>query len=146
VRHSARLLSILLRLVGSVALLAVVGLLMPTAWMALCHERLGLGGLPEGPVFEYLARSTSAFYALTGGLLWVLSTDVHRYARVITYVAVGGLFFSVAILVTDIVAALPMFWTIGETIANFGTCIAVLILQGDIRRSADTRQEREVDS
>jgi len=138
------LLKVLLRLVGTAALFALVGLLMPTGWMALCHEWLGLGELPEGPVLEYLARSTSAFYALVGGLLWVLSTDVKRYARVITYVAVGGLLFSVAILVTDIVAALPTFWTVGETAANFATCIAILVLQRNIRRSADTPEEREV--
>jgi hypothetical protein len=47
----------------------------PYSWMNAIHQWLGLGVLPDAPVAGYLARSTSAFYAMLGGLLWVLLFD-----------------------------------------------------------------------
>ena len=58
-----------LRVVGTVALLAVVAVVMPYSWMDAVHQRLGMGKLPPEPIVGYLARSTSAFYAMLGGLL-----------------------------------------------------------------------------
>jgi hypothetical protein len=82
-----RWLKLLLRVEGAVMLLALVPAVMPTDWLAAAHEWLALGKLPAGVLVEYLARTLSAFYAITGGLLWLVSFDVRRYAAVIGYVA-----------------------------------------------------------
>ena len=46
--------------------------------MVAMHADLGLGRLPDAPIVGYLARSTSAFYAIEGGLFWVVSIDLVR--------------------------------------------------------------------
>lgn len=109
-----RLLTLLMRAVGSVEVVAVFPALMPRAWMAAIHESLGLGAFPEGPVVEYLARSLSAFYAFHGGLSLVLSTDVRRYALVVTYVAATATAFGVLAIVVDVSLGMPWWWTAME--------------------------------
>ena len=63
---SDKVLVILLRFGGVIALFALVAVFMPLSWMAATHRWLGLGEMPTGPVVEYLARSLSAFYAFLG--------------------------------------------------------------------------------
>ena len=84
-----RLLVWILRAAGTVCALAIVPMLMPTAWAQAAHAAIGLGKLPGEPIVEYLVRGMSAMCALYGGLLLLLATDVHRYRRVITYQAVA---------------------------------------------------------
>jgi len=71
--NSEQVLKLFLRLIGSAALLALIFVAAPHAWMDAIHAQMGMGQLPDAPVVGYLARSTSAFYALLGGLLWVVS-------------------------------------------------------------------------
>ena len=59
-----------LRVLGTSSLTAVLFVFAPHSWMDGIHQWLGLGKLPESPVVGYLARSTSAFYAMLGGLFW----------------------------------------------------------------------------
>ena len=66
-----RVLVILFRyLLGIGSLFALVPVVMPLSWMAATHRWPGLGGMPTGPIVEYLARSLSAFYALIGVYAW----------------------------------------------------------------------------
>ena len=127
--RAERALKLLLRLTGSLCLLAVVAVVMPLRWMAATHDWLGLGALPEGRIVEYLARSLSAFYAMLGGLLWVVASDVRRYARVLTYLAAAGLVFGAAILVVDVSVGMPLHWTLQEGPYVLATSTAVLVLQ-----------------
>ena len=71
-----RPLIILLRVVGVAACAAIIASVMPTTWMATTHKWLGLGDFPDTPITQYLARSVSVLYAIFGGLLIVVSTDV----------------------------------------------------------------------
>jgi hypothetical protein len=103
-----------LRIGGVVTGLAIVPVFMPRAWMDLCHQHLGLGPLPEGPIVEYLARSTSLFYALLGVVLWVLSLDVERHSRAIAAVGAGILACGPVLLVIDLRAGMPVWWTVME--------------------------------
>ena len=109
-----RVLQMLLRAVGGVSALAIVPVFMPRAWMAMCHEWLGLGPLPEGPIVEYLARSTSMFYAIFGGVLLLLSGDVRRHARVIMAVGGATLAGGAMLLVIDLRSGLPAWWVAME--------------------------------
>jgi len=103
-----------LRVTGTVCALAIVAVFMPRAWMAACHEWLGLGPFPEGPIVEYLARSTSMFYAMLGGILWILSGDVVGRGRAIAVLGAGTMVGGAVLLVTDLRAAMPLWWTAAE--------------------------------
>ena len=75
-----RQLAYVLRIVGTVSATAVFPMVMPFSWMDRVHAWLGLGPLPDAPIVAYLARSTCAFYALMGGLAWLIASDLGRYA------------------------------------------------------------------
>lgn len=112
--HSEPALKWLLRLMGSSSLLALIFVAAPHAWMDSIHVALGMGRLPDNPVVGYLARSTSAFYALTGGLLWVLSFDLARYRRVLTYLGTAISLLGGVLLVVDWAEGLPLVWRVWE--------------------------------
>ncbi|MBI5397130.1 MAG: hypothetical protein HZA91_17670 [Verrucomicrobia bacterium] len=119
--NAERILKIFLRVYGAVAGLAIFAVFMPRAWMAATHEAIGLGKFPDGAIVEYLARSLSALYAFHGGLLWLVSRDVRRYAAIIAYIAVVGIAFSLLILALDVSLQLPVWWILGE-----GPCVLVI--------------------
>jgi hypothetical protein len=108
----------LLRLLGSLTLLALLAIIMPGGWMDAVHRWLGLGPLPEGPIVGYLARSLSAFYALLGGLLWVLSFNVTRYQPVLVYLGAAILAFGFIMLGIDWREGLPPYWIAWECAVN----------------------------
>jgi len=116
-----RRLVLVLRITAVITGLAIVPVFFPREWMAVIHERLGLGKFPDGPIVEYLARSTSAFYAMHGGLMWLVSLDVRRFALVLTYLIWAGIVFGVGIVVVDCLAGMPLRWTVQE-----GTSVLVL--------------------
>lgn len=99
---------------GSFSLTAVIFVAAPYSWMNSLHEMLGLGTLPDAPIVGYLARSTSAFYALIGGLFWVLSFDVNRHRQVLIYLGAAFAIFGVALFVIDWAEGLPLMWSVWE--------------------------------
>ena len=116
-----RRLVIVLRTAAVVTGLAIVPVFFPTSLMASIHEQLGLGMFPDGAIVVYLARSLSAFYAMHGGLLWLVSMDVRRFAPILTYLIYAGLVFGVGIIIVDCLAGMPLNWTVQE-----GTSVLVL--------------------
>jgi hypothetical protein len=80
------LLVFLLRLGGTMTVLAFPAMLLPPDWMAATHRWLGMGELPEAPVVDYLARSVSALYGFHGVLLFLIATDPARYRPFVVYV------------------------------------------------------------
>jgi len=133
-----QLLKLILRFVGTAALLALIFVAAPFAWMESIHSSLGMGRLPDTPVVGYLARSTSAFYALLGGLFWALSLDPGRYRRILIYLGAALAFFGAALLVIDLSGGMPWFWTAweGPYVMVMGTTI-LLLSRG--RRTRDGR-------
>ena len=123
-----RLLKLILRIIGSAALLAFVAVVMPYSWMNAIHKWLGMGELPSEPIVGYLARSTSAFYALLGGLMWVVSFDLKRYRRILIYLGTAIIFFGAALFAVDLLEGMPLWWSLGEGPFNvvFGIVIFVL--------------------
>ena len=120
------LLRTVLRLIGSFSLLAVVFVVVPTRVMGTIHAAVGLGSLPTAPVVSYLARSTSAFYAILGGLFWILSFDLPRYRPVLIYLGGAIACFGVALVVVDWTAGLPLAWKLWE--GPFVTVLGLTIL------------------
>ena len=120
-----RLFRLVLRIIGSVALLALFAVFMPYSWMNAVHQWLGMGQLPAEPIVGYLARSTSAFYALLGGLLWVISYDLQRHRLILKYLGIVIVIFCTALLVTDLLEGMPIWWSLAEGPINvvFGIII-----------------------
>ncbi len=127
-------LAILLRIAGSVMMLAFGAVFMPTDWMAASHRWLGLGEFPASPLVEYLTRSASVLYGIHGGLYLVVARDVRRYAGVLAYLAATAVLFGVFMIGIDLYAGMPWYWTWteGPSVLSFGALI--LLLQRKVPR------------
>ena len=110
----AKLLRILLRVIGVLGLFALVAVFMPLSWMTGTHHWLGLGEMPSDPVVEYLARSVSAFYAFIGVLCLMVAADLERYRPLVRHLGVLIAAFGVVQLGVDLTASLPLWWTASE--------------------------------
>jgi hypothetical protein len=132
-----RALVLLLRATGAVLLLAFFAIFLPTEWMAASHRWLGLGEFPASPLVDYLTRSASALYAIHGGLLVVLSFDVRRFAPVIIYSALAGIAFGLAMIVIDMGANMPLYWTVSEGPYIVVVGVATLWLARGVGKPAD---------
>lgn len=126
-------LKLFLRITGSVAMLAVIAVAMPYAWMSAIHERLGMGPLPAEPIVAYLARSTSAFYAFFGGLMWIASFDLIRYCPILRYLGAAIIALGATLLVVDFAEGMPWWWRCFEGPANM--LVGAIILAWSRRRS-----------
>ncbi len=138
-----RALKLVLRAIGAVSLLATLAVFMPRSWMAITHRWLGLGEFPRGAIVDYLARSLSALYAMTGGMLWIMGGDVRRYAGMIRYWGWGMIVFGVVLAGVDAAAGLPLYWTAGEgvSVVVFGGIL--LVLEKMAFRRASARADAE---
>ncbi|MCP4259310.1 MAG: hypothetical protein GY774_17640 [Planctomycetes bacterium] len=117
-----------LRIIGTTALFAIVAVVMPYSWMNATHKWLGMGELPSEPIVGYLARSTSAFYAILGGLFWLVSFDLNRHRLVLGYLGIVIVIFGAALFIIDLLEGMPLSWSLTEGPFNliFGVVIFVL--------------------
>ena len=136
-----RYLKLFLRVLGTSALTAVFFVFVPDAWMDAIHQRLGLGKLPDEPVVSYLARSTSAFYAMLGGLLWTTSFDLRRHRVVLRYLGVVTILFGLALFAIDWQAGLPIWWRLWEGPIDCGFGIVILWLSSRIPEEGSNRAD-----
>jgi hypothetical protein len=106
-----------------------------------------LGTLPDQPIVGYLARTLSAFYALLGGLLWVISFDLHRHRVVLGYLGLAFLAFGATAGWVDFKEGMPWFWRIAEApvVIVFGCVILWLSLRLPARDSGSTEAVRASD-
>jgi hypothetical protein len=123
-----RFLKLLLRIIGSVALLAIFAVVMPYSWMNAIHRWLGMGEFPAEPVVGYLARSTSAFYAILGGLFWVVSFDLHRHKLVLCYLGIVVVIFGAVLFIIDLLEGMPLYWSLTEGPFNLIFGVVILLL------------------
>jgi len=134
---SERTLQLILRVMGSSSLLALFFVGVPHSWMESIHASLGMGQLPDEPVVGYLARSTSAFYAIVGGLFWVVSFDLERHRRVLIYLGAATTCLGVVLFLVDWAEGLPRLWAIweGPFVVAFGIVLLVLSRRIEPRRT-----------
>jgi hypothetical protein len=92
------------------------------------HKWLGMGELPAEPIVGYLARSTSGFYALLGGLFWVVSFDLNRHRLVLCYLGIVIVIFGAALFIIDLLEGMPLHWSLTEGPFNVGFGIVILVL------------------
>lgn len=117
-------------------LLAALAVVMPAHWMHQVHQWLGLGAFPGEPIVVYLARSASALYAIHGGVLWLASTDLDRFAPLIRYMGLAGCTFAVTIFFIDRASGLPGWWTAAESVQVLVINLAFLYLLRRYRRAS----------
>ncbi len=115
-------------------LLAFLAVVMPADWMASIHRRLGLGELALTPLFEYLLRSISFLYGCLGALFVLVARDLQRYGLLIQCLGVMFMVLGVVILVIDLEAGMPLFWTLWEGPPAFGVGLALVLLMRWIER------------
>ena len=132
------MLQFILRLFGTSSLLATIFVAAPEAWMRDIHAALGMGELPAAPVVGYLARSTSALYAVLGGLFWTLSFDTIRYRSVLMYLGAALATFGLSLYVIDWREGMPWLWCVweGTAVTGFGITI-VLLARREPRREGE---------
>lgn len=136
--RSERLLAFFVRFGAVVLLTATLAVFLPFPWMASTHTWLGLGSLPDLPIIQYLTRSLSALYAFHGAILWLLATDVRRYAPAIRLMAWGDVVFGLTLLGVDLTAGMPWYWTAAEGPWLIGYAALVLWLLGRAEQEART--------
>lgn len=118
--------ALVLRLVGTVELLAFGAAFMPAVWMSAGHQWLGLGELTGGPVVESVMRQVSFVYGLHGIGMWVIASDLPRYRPLVVLSAIGYLLFGIVFFVIDMGLGLPKFWVLGNSGAT--VLIGILLL------------------
>ena len=129
-----RHLKLLLRVVGIVALPAIVAVFMPHSWLVRGTE-FAEPGTPVKVLVSYLARLLSAFYVLLGLMFLVFATDVRRYAGPIRLVALWSLMAVVGFLFHAVGALTRgglgwFFWFVtGDVAFGFSFSVAILLLQ-----------------
>lgn len=134
---------VLLRLEGVILLMALGAVVMPFSWMSAASAALGLGELSSTPLLEYLTRSLSALYATLGPLHLYLAAHVRRYLDLIVFFSWVKAVFGIGMLLLDVWAGLPLFWTAceGPTITGFSLLVIVLLRQHGAGRSASVSGE-----
>jgi hypothetical protein len=129
-------LQLCLRVFAIVPMTAVFAVVLPIGVMDDIHQAIGLGRMPEGPIVEYLARSTSMFYALHGALLWYLASDLRRYRDLFRFYLWISLVFALGLFLTDLSAGLPLRWALAEG-PIVAACVGLIMM---LFRSAERRQ------
>ena len=126
-------LQLFLRISGSVMLLALAFVFVPRSWMKEIHLLLELGEMPDAPIVWYLARSTSAFYALAGALFWLVSFDVRAQRRILLFLGPVTVLVGVVLLGIDVAAGMPAEWTVteGPLVVVFGFALIYLVYRVD---------------
>ena len=119
------LLSWLLRLVGSVELLAFVAVVMPRSWMEASHAWLGLGELPGGAVTVFMIRQASYLYGMHGVAMWVLASDVERFRPLVTLDGVAFLLAGLVFFLIDYTSGMPWWWAAADAVgcASIGAAL-----------------------
>lgn len=113
-----RRLNLLLKVVAVITWLAFAAAVMPQQWIVEISEWLGFDPFPYSPLTFYLARHLSLLYGFLGAGLWVITTDFHRYRKLISYLAIGTIAIGLGQLIIDLQAGMPLWWTLGESIST----------------------------
>jgi hypothetical protein len=123
-----RLLVALLRLGGGVTAAAFLAVLLPRDWMAATHQWLGLGEFPRVAVVDYLTRSVAALYGFHGVLLLLVSRNPAQHRSIVRYIGLMNVFFGLLLVLIDLHAGMPAFWTLAEgpPVVAFGVLVLYL--------------------
>lgn len=126
--NSRRLQSWLLRLAGSVEILAFVAVVMPRSWMEVSHHWLGLGEMPGGPLIMFIIRQFSYTSGMHGITLWVLASDVARFRTLVILNGVAYLLAAPVFFLIDYTSGMPWYWIVMDSLGCGSLGVALLLL------------------
>ena len=128
-----RMSAFLLRLAGSVELLAFLAVVMPRSWMEIAHTWLGLGEMPNGAIIMFMIRQASYTYGMHGISLWVIASDVERFRLLIILNGIAFLIAAPMFFLIDQTSGMPFWWTLGDTFGcgSFGAALLWLSRRND---------------
>ena len=109
-----RILVVLLRLAGGFTATAFLAVFLPADWMAATHRWLGLGEFPRAAIVDYLTRSIAALYGFHGVLLLLVSRNPAQHRSIVRYLGVMNVLFGLLLVLVDLHAGMPAFWTLAE--------------------------------
>lgn len=135
----------ILRLIGCSVCLAFIPIFFPLGLMAWIHDWLGLGAIPEQPIFEYLTRSLSAMYFAHGCFVLMISTDVRRYLPLVKLTAGLNMFLGVLLLAVDLIAPMPWFWTAFEGPPIFAVGLALYLIASPLAPPSKAEMKNGLD-
>jgi len=126
----ARAAALVLRLAGTVLLVAAVPLFAPRGVLADWHARLGFGHYPDADLFHFFVRCFSVSVLLTAAFLWILSFGVRRQAPIVLFLGVGAAVYGGFVTVVDWGLPLPWWWKgfEGPAVVAFGLLVLVLAM------------------
>jgi len=107
----------LLRLAGAVEILAFIAVVMPRSWMEISHAWLGLGEMPGGPLIMFMIRQASYTYGMHGISLWVIASNVERFRALVILNGIAFLLAGPIFFLIDHTSGMPVWWTLGDTLA-----------------------------
>lgn len=111
------LLRLLLRVAGTVEILAFFAVIMPRSWMELSHSWLGLGVMPSGPLIMFMIRQASYSYGMHGISLWVIASNVERFRVLIIFNGIAFLLAGPVFFLIDHYSGMPWWWTVGDSLS-----------------------------
>jgi hypothetical protein len=140
-----RLQSWLLRITGSVEILAFVAVIMPRSWMEVSHAWLGMGEMASGPLIMFMIRQASYTYGMHGVSLWVVASDVVRFRTLVIFNGVAFLLAGPVFFLIDFTSGMPWWWTVGDTLGCgfFGAALLWLNLAFPRGSSSDRVSPRQ---
>ncbi|HEV2835634.1 MAG TPA: hypothetical protein VGW58_09975 [Pyrinomonadaceae bacterium] len=115
----------LLRIAGAFELLAFISVVMPRSWMEISHAWLGMGKMPDGPLIMFMIRQASYTYGMHGISLWVIASNVERFRSLVVFNGIAFLLAAPVFFFIDYTSGMPLWWTLGDTVAcgSFGAAL-----------------------
>ncbi len=126
--------------VGGIAQsLAVFAIFFPYAWMEEVHGWMFQEAIRDTTIFSYLTRSLSMMYVAWGVLYLYIVHDVDHYLGLLLFVGCLKVALGIGLLIVDVVAGMPWYWTLAEGpgIIGFSGVLVFLVLRrmGELKRS-----------
>ena len=131
-----------LQFIGTSAIFAFGAAIMPEKWIVEVAEELGFEPFPHSPLTFYLARNLSLLYGFIGVLLWIITLDWHRYRPLVPWVIVGTIAFGILQAIVDAQSAMPMWWTLGESLSTIVGGVMLAVLERKSRSSSRSNSAR----
>ena len=118
----------LLRLSGTVEMLAFFSVVMPRSWMEIAHAWAGLGQMPGGPIIMFMIRQASYTYGVHGLSLWVIASNVERFRVLVIFNGFAYLLAAPVFFLIDYTSGMPLWWTLGDVLGCGCLGAALLLL------------------
>jgi len=126
--NSQRIQAWLLRLSGTVEMLAFFSVVMPRSWMEIAHAWVGLGQMPDGPIIMFMIRQASYTYGVHGLSLWVIASNVERFRTLVIFNGFAYLLAAPVFFLIDYTSGMPFWWTLGDLLGCGCLGVALLFL------------------